>query len=216
MPRAAAKSGTNVGEILIPMLSQKRLEVTIEGVTPLIVNRFGESAMDAIEAKQQKLAVEPKAARDPKAEMEDKLHKFTKPDGSEAYGVVANAVKLAVVSAGGRFAGQTMTHLRGALMVLGQHGTEYLEILSPHRPQMRRDKVNLAGGTASIAYRPMFTDWSMVVPVLYLDSMYSEEQVVQLLDIAGMTNGIGDWRPEKDGNFGMFRVREYTTVEMKR
>ncbi len=209
------KGATAPNEVAIPQLRRKRIDLVLEGDSRLIVNRFGDLAMDAIEAKQQKLAVEARGARDPRTEMEDKLHRLVRADGREAYGFPANAIKLSMVAAGGRFGGQTMTHLRGAVMCLGVDGSEYVEIRSPNKPIMRRDKVNLAGGTASIAYRPQFWPWEITVPVLFLDSMYSEEQVVQLFDIAGMTTGIGDWRPEKDGNFGMFHVREYTVVEAR-
>jgi len=34
----------------------------------------------------------------------------------------------------------------------------------------------------------------------------SLEQIINCINAGGYTVGIGEWRPEKDGNFGMFHV----------
>lgn len=49
--------------IQIPEIKLSKVVVSIEGTTPLLTNRFGERAMEMIEAKQQKKAKTAKEAR---------------------------------------------------------------------------------------------------------------------------------------------------------
>lgn len=61
-------------------------------------------------------------------------------------------------------------------------------------------------GVADIRYRCEFKEWSAVVKIRYNASVLSEAQIRNLFNVAGFGVGIGEWRPEKDGSFGMFHV----------
>ncbi len=185
-------------EIVIPAVQLGRLTVTLEGMTPLIVNRFSEAKLREMEEKQQKAAKVAKKPRNPDEEFRAALYEIE----AGRYGFPAAGVKKALVSAGGRFADETMTVLRGVLSIVG----DLLEIRGSE-PVMRRDMVVLKGGVTSIAYRPQFTDWEMDVPVLYNQNMITREQVLNLFNIAGFAVGLGAWRPECKGNFGQFRIK---------
>lgn len=190
--------------IEIPAIKLQQMIVTIEGQTPLIVHRFGEQARQQIEDKQQKKAKTAKEARDPHAEFLDSLYTIEK----GKYGFPAAGVKKALVYAGGRFADEQMTVLRGVINIM----SDLIEIRGSE-PRMRSDTVKLNGGkVSSIAYRPMFTPWEMDVPVVFNASMMSEAQVLNLFQIAGFAIGIGDWRPEKNGTFGQFTIKNAQTV----
>jgi hypothetical protein len=174
------------------------MTVTIEGLTPLIVNRFSESKVREMEEKQQKAAKVARKPRQPEQEFLAALYEIT----PGHYGFPAAGIKKALVSAGGRFADETMTVLRGVISIVG----DLLEIRGPE-PVMRKDMVVLKGGTTSIAYRPQFTRWEMDVPMLFNENMISREQVLNLFNIAGFAVGLGSWRPECKGNFGQFRIK---------
>lgn len=192
--------------IEIPQIKLNRMIVTIEGQTPLIVHRFGERARKQIEDKQQKAAKMAKEARHPEAEFRDALYVID--EAQERYGFPAAGIKKALVYAGGRFADEQMTVLRGLINILG----DMLEIKGS-KPKMRSDTVRLAGGkVSSIAYRPMFFPWEITVPVVFNETMISESQVLNLFQIAGFSIGIGDWRPEKNGTFGQFTIKGEVSV----
>ena len=144
--------------IEIPRIKLRKMVVSIEGQTPLLTNRFGERAVDLIEAKQQKKAKGAKEARVPEQEFMDALHVIS--EGQ--FGFPAVGIKKSLVVAGGRFADEKMTHLRGLINVMG----DLIPIDAPE-PKMRRDTVRLQGGVTSIAYRPMFMPWSMDIPIVY-------------------------------------------------
>jgi len=71
---------------------------------------------------------------------------------------------------------------------------------------MREDMVRLKGSTADIRFRGQFVKWDIVVPITYNAGVSSLEQIVNFFRIAGFGVGIGEWRPEKDGNFGRFHI----------
>jgi hypothetical protein len=185
--------------IEIPEIKLRQMVVGIVGQTPLITNRFGERARKAIEDKQQKKATAGREARVPEEEFKDASHDL----GGGKFGFPAVGLKKALVVAGGRFADEKMTHLRGLLNVMG----DFVEIVAD-APKMRSDTVRLQGGVTSIAYRPMFFPWMMDVPIVYNAGLISESQILNLFQIAGFAVGIGSWRPESNGVYGQFTLRE--------
>jgi hypothetical protein len=71
---------------------------------------------------------------------------------------------------------------------------------------MREDPVRLASGVSSLAFRPMFPEWSAELDITYLSGNLSLDSLVTLVEAAGLTVGVGDWRNEKNGDFGAFTV----------
>jgi hypothetical protein len=78
---------------------------------------------------------------------------------------------------------------------------------------MRRDPVRLASGVTSLTYRPQFFPWKMDIPVMYNAAIISQEQVVNLFQMAGFSVGLGDWRVDKNGTFGQFKIAEVLVGE---
>lgn len=185
--------------IEIPEIKLRRMVVSIEGQTPLLTNRFGEKARRAIEDKQQKKAKGPKEARVPDDEFKEACHRLQ----GGGYGFPAVGIKKALVVAGGRFADEKMTHLRGVINIMG----DLIPIQGPE-PTMRSDTVRLQGGVTSIAYRPQFMPWSMEIPVVYNAAMIGEAQILNLFQIAGFAVGFGAWRPECNGVYGQFVLKD--------
>jgi hypothetical protein len=51
------------------------------------------------------------------------------------------------------------------------------------------------GSSKHIRVRPRFDDWSSVGTLLVIEKQITREVLMQMLDIAGRTKGLGDWRP---------------------
>lgn len=62
-------------------------------------------------------------------------------------------------------------------------------------------------------HRPRFDHWSAAFHIVLNDALLPEDLTQQLLTEAGQQIGIGDFRPEKRGPFGTFRVTEWTRLE---
>ena len=74
---------------------------------------------------------------------------------------------------------------------------------------MREDMVKIGGVSkvSDLRYRPMFKNWKMKLTISYnANAGMTFEQITNYINMAGFMNGIGEWRPEKYGQFGMFHV----------
>ena len=67
----------------------------------------------------------------------------------------------------------------------------------------RRCVVGKAGITRN---RAKLSKWAATVRFEYDNDFMNEDHIRTLLDIAGRTVGVGDYRPEKSGPFGRFRL----------
>jgi hypothetical protein len=54
--------------------------------------------------------------------------------------------------------------------------------------------------------RPKFNEWQFDVALEIDTDFVTIEEVLTLLEIAGRTTGIGDWRPSKGGSYGRYTV----------
>jgi len=183
--------------ISLKSINIQHAEIELVGDTALIVHAWSSKAKREMLDKQMKKAKTAKAAKSPEKDYEEAFYRL--PDGSPGFPTIA--FKAAAVAAGGRFSdGLKMTELRGAFHIEG----ELVPITG--EPNMREDMVRVGMGTADIRYRPEFKEWRVTLPVRYNADAVSLEQIVNLFSIAGFGVGVGEWRPEKDGPYGMFHV----------
>ena len=61
--------------------------------------------------------------------------------------------------------------------------------------------------------RAKFDEWSVTLLLEADDELVDQQQLESWLDIAGRRIGLGDWRPEKSGDYGRFVVDEIKRVE---
>jgi hypothetical protein len=196
--------------IEISRIGTTTMRVPIVGTAPLIVHNFSEkSKRQMLEAQQGKKS--PKEIRDPQAEYGAAFYRIHDEDGLARYGFPVTAFKAATIGAA-RFYGKdvSMTSLRQFLFF---HGTltkadpqQLVEIIG--EPEMREDIVRLGGmaRSADLRYRPQFLEWSAHLEVTYVTSSLSESSVLSLIDAGGLGIGVGEWRPEKRGEFGTYAI----------
>lgn len=53
--------------------------------------------------------------------------------------------------------------------------------------------------------RPRFASWHVVAEVEFLPSLLNPGEVIEIFEVAGMREGLGDWRP-KFGKFSVIRL----------
>lgn len=61
--------------------------------------------------------------------------------------------------------------------------------------------------------RAKFDEWGVTLLLEADDELVDQQQLESWLDIAGRRIGLGDWRPEKSGDYGRFVVDEIKRVE---
>jgi hypothetical protein len=182
--------------ITLPKLNLQMIEITIVGDSPLICHAWSKKAKAQMLAKQTKQAKQAKEAKDPHQDYLDSLY----PLPSGGYGFPAVAFKSSAVDACSHVDGVTKVEARGAFHLVGDM------VPIEGEPRMREDMVRIGMGTADIRYRGEFPEWSAKFVVRYNANVLSAEQIVNLFNTAGFSIGVGEWRPQKDGSFGMFRV----------
>jgi hypothetical protein len=80
--------------------------------------------------------------------------------------------------------------------------------------QHRGDGFTQVGmGQTDLRYRPEFRAWKFVVTCDVDSDALTEADVINLVNRAGFGVGIGEWRPEKGGEYGRFAID--TTVPME-
>lgn len=187
------------------------VNVQIVGNTPLLIHRFGEDAEQA--GPTRKTMVDRK---DPRAEAEKAA--YIAADGS--YYFNAFSIPSAMGNAGANH------KMRGT--------RKTLRFVVPSAVRMLTDSITINNGDGKPAkhfevdarpvtipatkgrimrYRPRFDQWSAEFTFLVNDQLLSIEDAHKLLTEAGECIGIGDFRPEKRGPFGTFRVTKFEQVK---
>lgn len=80
---------------------------------------------------------------------------------------------------------------------------------------MREDVVRLGRSGTDLRYRPEFWPWSATLRVTYFPTVLTRSSVLSLIDAGGLAVGVGEWRPERDGTFGTFRIDTDREVEVE-
>jgi hypothetical protein len=197
--------------VQIDKIAAETIRVPIVGTTPLIVHRFSEKAkrqmLDNMQGRKT-----PKEPKNPEAEYEAAFYRFK----DDTFGMPVTAFKQATVG-GARFYGKqvTMTALKQFLFFRGEPGVDGMG-LAPitGEPEMREDVVTVGRGGTDLRYRPIFNEWSTHLDVTFVTSALTRGSVLSLIDAGGMGVGVGEWRPEKNGDFGTYRIDPSKEVEV--
>jgi len=191
-----------IEQIVVRPLSIGIIPVRIIGLRPLIFHKWSEKAKRMMREKQQKKAAKGHEVRDPQAEFEASFYRNS--NGEIAFPAIA--LKKALTGACRNVTGVTMTLVRGAVFVVGDH-EGLVRVDYKGEPEMREDAVTVGIDSADLRYRGQLTEWSMELTIKHNVSVISAEQVINLFRVAGFACGIGEWRPEKSGDYGQFDVQ---------
>ena len=173
----------------------------IDGST-YIPHRLGMEAMAGIEEKITGKPKKGKKIRNFEKEYENCFY-YTE---DKKYGIPARAFAGAMLDAAVA-CDIPKTKIKRAVKLLGDvYELEYKKI------NHRIDYPRQSGMTKApdIRHRPEFVDWTCTLYVQFDENQITEEQVVNLIEQAGFSTGVGDWRPNppkgNPGIHGMFAV----------
>lgn len=206
--------------IQITPLDIKKVNIRIVGDTPLIVHAWSDKAKKMmLDAQMGVTKTKAKEKKDPFADFMDSMYWITeKPakstpeefvkavENGAKFGFSVGAIKQAANSAAYRLKWvKSQMELRGTYFLKSEYGD--LGEIKGCIPEMREDMVRVGMGTADIRYRGEFKDWYMDFTLEYNASGgMTLEQIINCINAGGYCCGIGEWRPEKDGDFGRFHV----------
>lgn len=225
---ATTKKNTEV--ITIQPVEKVTAEITIVGETPLIVHAWSEKAKkEMLDAQQGKAKGKKKNFKNPVEDFIRSMYWLNGvpdiPEGATEeeceeifnkavakgakFGFPAVAIKKAAVSAAYR-QGITKDKVsaNGSFWLTGVEDPEFVVIESDEPPVMREDMVKIGMGTADLRYRGEFKNWKCKCNISYLkDGVFSLENIISMINLGGFSCGLGEWRTEKGGVSGAFRVQ---------
>lgn len=192
-------------QTVIPPIDIRHATIVLESDSTLVVHAWSAKARQQILDKQMHKPAAAKGAKDPEALYQECFYRT--PEG--AYGFPAIAFKSAAVDACSHVSDLTKVEARGAFHIDG-------EIIALHDytgPKQREDMVRIAMGTADVRIRPEFPVWQATLNIRYNASVLSLAQIANLFNVAGFSIGIGEHRPQRDGQWGMFHVLSATEAD---
>ena len=219
-------AATEKAMIELPGIDIGLFEVHIVGDSPIIIHKWQEKAKKEMLDKQMKKASNGKEAKNPVSDFVNALYWLNENgeliDTPEELANVSEDTPMEEVNAvlkKGRFGFPTCgfkacaidagyqqgviakkTTAKGAFHIIGEYA------VIDGFPTMREDMVQIGGMSkvADIRYRPEFKKWKTTLTIKYNKKAISKEQIVNLLNYGGFANGVGEWRPSRDGSFGTF------------
>jgi hypothetical protein len=185
----------------------KTVAVEIRGITPLLIHRFAEGS--EAETKTRKNEVGNTETPRDKA----KKVAYIAQDGTYFFSAFSIPGCMGNAGANHKMKG-TRKSLRFVVPSAVQVDTEAITILNGDGPakdfEVDSRPVTIPATKGRIMrHRPRFDCWGAKFRLLIDDSLLSLDSAHTLLNEAGLTIGIGDFRPEKRGPFGRFRVTSF-------
>lgn len=187
-------------------MSIKRYTVEIRGVTPLLIHRFNEQSEQAKPTRKMIATNE-----DPR-EVATKNAYISK-DGTFYFNAAAITGSMGNAGSNHKSRGSRKT-LRFVVPSAVFVATDTVTILNgdgaakTFEVDSRPVTIPATKGRV-MRHRPRFDQWGARFELLVNDDLLAPETAHQLLTEAGQSIGIGDFRPEKRGPFGTFRVTEW-------
>lgn len=191
------------------------VDVTLRGVTPLLQNQMPREIVLLL----RPTANRPKyvAPEDPRDEAATKLY-LTEDKGLPM--VPARCLFACLVSAGKyiKLDGKRQMSTAKSTMLPGFMSitVDHFLIRQPGTKKAAKWEVDIRQGTnpngsqAVCIIRPRFDAWELSVPITIDTKQIAANRIRELFDIAGSRVGLQDYRPERRGMNGQFRVDKWS------
>jgi len=184
----------------------KRIDATIEGTTPLIINKFTDAAQLAATSGSSQANRQPS---DPREAAMARLYVNDK-----GVPVLPQPNLFRCFIEGGRFfkSGKSkVTTQRNSLVAacLSVDGLHFPIQSTGGWSVDTRPIRNPATGGRMLRYRPIFHDWRISFSMSLMEEIIARKLLREIVDASGKLIGLGDFRPDCKGPFGKFVVVEW-------
>lgn len=189
--------------VQIPAPKTETIEIKIKGTTPLLMEKMDTKVAEVYDKKKAKQLYK-EDTRSEYEKVEDKIH-YTE-DGN--VGFPSAGFLNGMLDVAPRINGKQKFPAKIDI----KQGIRFTEEIVPI--DFEEKKVHKAVGRTSgrgkgsprLIVRPQFNGWSARLRLTYNKEIFSLEQVINLINWAGINCGIGGWRPSCSGTFGTYTV----------
>lgn len=192
-------------ELIFQRLETAAIEVAIIGTSPTICNRMAEKARQSLLLPSGRKNAADKAANlkhDPIAEFRSAPYRFKDPSSPTLLGIPSGAFKKSMQTGALSIPGASKAEIGRLVFVDGDLVPLYGE------PKLLMSVVRSSdiNHTPDIRTRVIVPNWATLIRIRYVTPLLKPASVLNLLAAGGLTAGIGDWRPEKGGDHGLFEL----------
>ena len=186
----------------------KLINIEIRGIQPLLMHRFGEDAETSSSGKARGVVQNRGTPR----EQAEKVA-YRHPDGT--FYISAFAIPNAMGAAGTNY---KMPGSRKSMRFIVPSAIRIFEptitVMNGSGPatdyEVDSRPVTIPATKGRVMrHRPRFDCWGLKFSIGVDDTLMNVEDAHMLLEQSGLSIGIGDFRPEKRGPFGTFRVTRF-------
>ena len=192
----------------------KSFEISIDGTAALLMHRFGEGAEAAVQKPTRNSAMG--AAADPREQAEKVAYRDS--DGV-LYLPGAAFARLLREAGGGHKAKGTRRSMKYVLPTAVRVPQETVPLRNGDGKAAKTFEVDsrpvVIPSTKGriMRFRPRLNVWSAQFVVSVDETLIDPAFVHQLVEEGGRQIGVGDYRPERGGPFGTFRVTSWKEVK---
>lgn len=202
---AKAPKKVEITDVEIMEIHTGRITMNIVGMTPMIMHRF-----DAKAWRELLLPAPPKnraekaitLKHDPIAEFRGALYRSRDPKAPTAIHLPSGSFHKALGQAAIDIPGAAKAEMLRLTSVVDETVHLYgLPLVSCM--MVRNSGIN---GAPDVRTRPVFREWACSITFQFIADLVKERQLLALMGAAGHIVGIGDWRGQKGGSYGRFRL----------
>jgi hypothetical protein len=199
----AKKSKTTETGLDIQPIHMGRAGMWLYGASPLIVHRYASKAWRELLMPSQKKNAAAKAVNlkhDPLQEFQECL--YLNREASEPTllhfpaGAFSKAMASAALDLPGASKSQILRLVNLSSIQVNLYGVPMLGMDMVRNSDMKR--------TPDVRTRAYLPEWAVYIEVEYVSSLIDQSQIFNLVGAAGLIVGIGDYRPQKGGQYGKF------------
>lgn len=200
----ATKGPEKSTDITVIEVQKGLIRFNIKGTTPLILNTMSEKVRNQLLLPPPKKNAADKASslkHEPLAEFRASAYTIADESAPTYLGFMASAFKAALKGAALDLPGASKSQIGRLTYVEG----EYLSLYGVPKLLMSVVRSADMNRTPDIRTRAILPEWACTVSISFVKPLLREQAVINLLAAAGITQGIGDWRPQKgSGGYGQF------------
>jgi hypothetical protein len=178
-------------------------EVTIEGISPLLVNRFheesAEEATSGVHARKERLS--------PENDARARLY----PMNGHGNTIPAENIRQSIIAASSR----TKIGRRSATSDIAASVYIFPELLDLEGDWHVDSRAIVIPSTRGrlLRHRPMFNEWKVTFSLQVNVDLVDVATVKKIVEDAGALVGLGDFRPARKGPYGRFQVTSWEVVK---
>jgi hypothetical protein len=204
MAKAPARKKTETTQIEVQEIKMGEVRANLLGTSPLIMHRFPFKAWQELilpSPQQNRASLEQRLKHDPLKEYRSSFYLCRKPEKTLFHvpnGALHGSLAQAAIDIPGAKRAQIERLTKIVDVTIELYGVPQIFSAMVRNSDMNR--------TPDVRTRPIFPQWACRISIQYMKNVLSERTISNLLGAAGVIVGIGDWRGERGGPYGSFKI----------